>query len=344
MIKIALDAMGGDHAPAVNVEGAIEAVRERKDIEVILVGSEPGLSAELKGCLKCYPTEKIRIVHTDETVGMDEPPSQAIRKKRASSMGKAVELVREKQADAAVSAGNSGAMMAFAMLLLGRAEGVERPAIAIMMPTYKDPFLLLDAGANADCNPDNMFQFALMGDAYSRLVLGIKNPRISLLSIGEEPAKGNELTKESFKLLKNAEGLNFIGNIESKDVFLGETDVLVCDGFVGNIFLKTSEGMADVLLKMLKREIKNTISGQFGYLLMHKAIKNFKKKTDYEEYGGAPLLGLNSAAFICHGRSSAKAIKNALFKAADYASKNVSAAISEEIRELYTARKAPVEN
>ncbi|MEJ2181998.1 MAG: phosphate acyltransferase PlsX [Nitrospirota bacterium] len=338
-MKIALDAMGGDFAPAVTVEGAVETVNELPDTEVVLAGDEPALLRELSS--KKYPQGRISIVHATEVVGMEEPPLQAVRKKKDSSLRRAVEMVKAGQADAAVSAGNSGAMMALALFLLGRSEGVERPAIATEMPSFENPFLLLDAGANVDCSAENVLQFALMGDAYVRLVHKVPRPRVGLLSIGEEPSKGNELTKEAFKLLEKS-SVNFIGNIESRAVFLGHADVVVCDGFVGNIFLKTSEGLAEVVLKMIRREIGASRVGKLGYLLMKSGIRNFKKKTDYDEYGGAPLLGIRGTCFISHGRSSPKAIKNALTKAAEFARTRAHEAISAEIREYHASGKTPV--
>ncbi|MEJ2314784.1 MAG: phosphate acyltransferase PlsX [Nitrospirota bacterium] len=328
-MKIALDAMGGDFAPAVTVEGAVETVNELPDTEVVLAGDEPALLRELSS--KKYPQGRISIVHATEVVGMEEPPLQAVRKKKDSSLRRAVEMVKAGQADAAVSAGNSGAMMALALFLLGRSEGVERPAIATEMPSFENPFLLLDAGANVDCSAENVLQFALMG----------QRPRVGLLSRGEEPSKGNELTKEAFKLLEKS-SVNFIGNIESRAVFLGHADVVVCDGFVGNIFLKTSEGLAEVVLKMIRREIGASRVGKLGYLLMKSGIRNFKKKTDYDEYGGAPLLGIRGTCFISHGRSSPKAIKNALTKAAEFARTRAHEAISAEIREYHASGKTPV--
>jgi glycerol-3-phosphate acyltransferase PlsX len=336
-MKIALDAMGGDYAPVVTVEGAVEAVNEHEDIEVLLVGDEPSIAKELSN--KKYPESRISIRHASQVVSMDESPSQALRRKKDSSIKRAVELIRDKVADAVVTAGNSGAAMALALFKLGTAEGVVRPAIATTMPTFKKPFVLIDAGANVDCSPENLLQFALMGDAYCRLMLGRKRPKVALLSIGEEPTKGNELTKEAFKLLKKTD-INFIGNIEGKDLFMGNADVVVCDGFIGNIVLKTSEGLAEVILKMLKKEIADVATGKLGYLLMKPAIKNFKKKTDYAEYGGAPLLGINGTCIISHGRSTAKAIRNAIKIAAEFSRKKVYAAISTELKEVYLAEKA----
>jgi phosphate acyltransferase len=217
------------------------------------------------------------------------------------------------------------------LLVLRSSEVVDRPAIAAIMPTLKSPFVLIDAGANLYCKPNNLLEFALMGSTYCRVILGRENPRVALLSTGEEDTKGNELTKESFKLLKEAD-INFIGNVDGKDIFTGEADVIVCDGFIGNVVLKTSEGLADAIIKMLKREIANLAAGRIGYLLLKPALRNFKKKTDYDEFGGAPLLGINGTCIISHGRSTAKAIRNAIRVASDFAEKRVYEIISSAIR------------
>lgn len=325
-MRVALDAMGGDRAPSVNIEGALEAVHEWPDIEVILVGKEEEIKAGLRG----KKAEKIEVVHASDVIAMDDYLTTAIRKKKDSSIKKAVELVKNGRADAVLSAGHSGITMALAHLILGKAKGVERPAIATLMPSLKENFLLLDAGANVDCTPKNLLEFALMADAYARLVMGRNEPKIALLSIGEEEVKGNELTKEAFKLLERAD-IKFVGNIEGRDIFKGDVDVVVCDGFVGNVVLKTSEGLAEAALKMLRKEITGRFSGKIGYMFLKPALKSFKKKTDYAEVGGAPLLGINGACIICHGRSSSKAIKNAIKMAADFASKRVFEAISSEI-------------
>ena len=328
-MRIALDAMGGDFAPAVTVEGAVETVNESEDIEIVLVGDEPSIKRELSG--KRYPPTRLHIRHASQIVGMDEPAVAAMRKKKDSSIRRAIELVKNREADAVVSAGHSGVAMAMALYMLGVSEGVHRPAIATMMPTLKGPFVLIDAGANVDCDPENLLQFALMGDAYCRTMLNNPEPKIALLSIGEEDTKGNLLTKEAFKLLKAA-AIRFIGNIEGKDIFTGRADVVVCDGFIGNIVLKTSEGLAEVILKMLKREIADIATGRIGYLLMKPALRNFRKKTDYDEYGGAPLLGINGTCIISHGRSSAKAIRNAVKAAAEFSCKKVYEIVTEEIK------------
>lgn len=327
-MRIALDAMGGDHAPSAIVEGAVEAVNEYKELEIILIGDEISILRELNG--RKYPASRIIVSHAPEVIGMDEPALAAIRKKRNSSIRKAVDAVKSGEAQAVVTAGHSGVAMALSLLVLGTSKGVDRPAIAAIMPTFKKPFILLDAGANVDCGPINLLQFALMGNAYARHILGRTEPRVGLLSIGEESTKGNELTKETFKLLNSAK-INFIGNIEGKDIFQGDADVVVCDGFIGNIVLKTSEGLAEVVVKMLKREIGSLSMGRLGYLFIKSALKGFKKKTDYAEYGGAPLLGINGTSIISHGRSTSKAIKNALKVASEFSRKQVHLIISEEI-------------
>jgi len=336
-MKVVLDAMGGDHAPQMNIEGAVQTVQESDDTEVILVGDETAIRKELKG--RKYKAERISVVHASQVVEMHESPTVAIRKKRDSSIRVGVGLVKAGEADAFVSAGHSGVVMGTSLLLLGMSKGVDRPAIATLMPTLRDTFILLDVGANVDCKPENLHQFALMGNIYCKLILGREKPKVGLLSIGEEDVKGNELTKEAFKLIRQS-SINFIGNIEGKDIFTGAADVVVCDGFTGNIALKISEGLAEVILKMLKREISNVTAGRIGYLMLKPAIRNFKKRTDYDEYGGAPLLGINGTSIISHGRSSAKAIRNALRVADDFARKRVYEAISDAIQSDLTSRVA----
>jgi glycerol-3-phosphate acyltransferase PlsX len=327
-MRIAIDAMGGDYAPAVNVQGAIETVTDTEGIDIILVGDESSIQRELDG--KKYLTNRIVIKHASQVVGMDESPSVAIRKKRDSSINRAIELVKNGEADGFVSAGHSGVVMATALLQLGTSKGVDRPAIATIMPSLKSPFVLIDAGVNLRCKPENLLQFALMGSAYCRVIFERSEPRVGLLSIGEEDTKGNELTKEAFKLLKKID-INFTGNVDGKDIFTGIADVIVCDGFTGNIVLKTSEGLADAIVKILKKEMAEQSVGRIGYLLMKNALIGFKKKTDYDEYGGAPLLGINGTCIISHGRSTAKAIKNALRVAADFSEKRVYETIASDI-------------
>jgi glycerol-3-phosphate acyltransferase PlsX len=327
-MRVALDAMGGDHAPSVTVLGAVNFVNVCKDTDVVLVGDEAVLSKELKK--RKYPKSRLTVVHASEVIGMEESPLSAIKKKKDSSLTRAVDLVKDNEADAVVSAGNSGAAMALALLRFGKLPGVQRPAIATIMPVFRKPFVLLDAGANVDCDPLNLLQFAYMGSAYCRLILDRREPKVALLSIGEEPSKGNELTKAAFKLIENST-LNFIGNVESKDIFFGKADVVVCDGFAGNVVLKTSEGVAEGTIRMLKREIVKIITGRLGYALLKPAFNNFRRMTDYAEYGGAPLLGINGNCIISHGRSSDIAIRNAIRIAADFAQSKVQEAIAQEI-------------
>jgi glycerol-3-phosphate acyltransferase PlsX len=327
--------MGGDHAPTVNIDGAVETVRESEDIHVTLVGDEATIRKELKS--RKYNAGRISIMHASQVVEMHESPSLAIRKKRDSSIRVGIGLVKSGKADAFVSAGHSGAVMGASLLLLGMSKGVDRPAIATLMPNLRDKFLLLDVGANVDCSPENLHQFALMGNIYYQLILGREKPKVGLLGIGEEDIKGNELTKEAFKLIKQS-SLNFIGNIEGRDIFSGKADVVVCDGFTGNIALKISEGLAETIIKMLKREISGLTAGRLGYLMLKPAFRNFKKKTDYDEFGGAPLLGINGTSIISHGRSSSKAIRNALKVANDFSRKRVYEAISDAIQSDLKAR------
>ncbi|MBI5143299.1 MAG: phosphate acyltransferase PlsX [Nitrospirae bacterium] len=327
-MRIALDAMGGDSAPAVTVRGALEAV-EAFGLEVILVGDEELVRRELGG--GTLPSG-IRVRHTSQLVAMDEQPSAALRRKKDSSIRVAVDLVKNGEADAVVSAGNTGAAMAISFFVLGAIDGVDRPGIAAVMPSAKDPFVLIDAGATVDCRPVHLLQFGVMGSCYASTVLGRTRPTVGLLGIGEEAGKGNELTKEAFKLLSDSK-LNFVGNIEGKEMFSGAVDVVVCDGFIGNVALKIGEGLVDALAKMLKQEISGSMLGKIGYMFMRAGLPGIRKKMDYAEYGGAPLLGINGVSIISHGRSTAKAIKNALRVADDSARKNLTGIIGAGIGE-----------
>lgn len=335
-MKIALDAMGGDYAPATNIDGAIDALDENKELSIVLVGDEAKISSELKR--RNYNGLSIEVKHASQVVEMDDSPLSAIRRKKDSSIRVAIDLVKAGNADAMISAGNSGVVMATALLILGKLPGVERPAIAAIMPSLKDHFILIDAGANVDCKPLHLYQFGIMGDAYARCIFDIDNPTIGMLSIGEEDVKGNELTKEALKLLKAAH-VNFIGNIEGKDIFEGEADVVVCDGFVGNITLKVSEGLAETMSKMLKKEIMEKVSGKMDPSLLKEAFKKFKQRTDYSEYGGAPLLGISKPCIISHGRSTSNAIKNAIRVAGTFQSKGVLDVISREINQGLKGRE-----
>lgn len=312
-ITVAVDAMGGDHGPGVIVQGAIEAAR-KWGMKIVFVGDMNSVQAELS-THNCADLS-IDVHHASEVVGMHDSASDAIRKKKDSSIRVAFELVKSGRADAVVSAGNSGATMAAGMFTLKRISGIERPAIATVVPNKVGQTLLLDAGGNVDCRALHLQQFATMGDLYARELMSLKNPRVGLLSNGEEEGKGNDLTREAHTILNQANsndsGFNYIGYIEGRDIFNGNVDVAVCDGFVGNVVLKVAEGMADAISQMLKTEIEKSFLAKIGYLLSRSAFKSFKKRIDYAEYGGAPLLGIQGAGMICHGGSNAKAIMNAV--------------------------------
>lgn len=326
-ITIALDAMGGDDGPPAVVAGAVLAVQDDHDVAIVLVGDDARIRAELS---KHPPSPRLTVRHAPTAVGMDESPSFVVRRRRDSSIWRATELVKSGEADAVVSAGHTGASMATAFFLLGTLPGVERPAIATILPTLKGIAVLLDVGANVDSKPQHLVQFALMGHVYAQRMLAVTAPRVGLLSIGEEDSKGNELTKETFKRLKHTP-LNFIGNVEGRDVYTGNADVIVCDGFIGNVALKISEGLAEAIMQVLRREIGRSILGGLGFWLLKPAFRRFKRQVDYAEYGGAPLLGINGVSIICHGRSSAKAMKNAIRVARDFVAGDVNRHIRHDI-------------
>ncbi|MBI3080688.1 MAG: phosphate acyltransferase PlsX [candidate division NC10 bacterium] len=306
--------MGGDAGPAVNVEGAVAAAREL-GLGVILVGVQEEIRRHLdRHDLRGLP---IKVRHASEVVEMEESPSTALRKKKDSSIRVAVDLVRSGDADAVVSAGNTGAVMAITLVVLGPLAGVERPAIAAALPTLAGHAILLDVGANVDCKPRHLVQFAIMGNVYARQVLGKARPRVGLLSIGEEETKGNELTKEAFRALEEEPGIEFIGNVEGVDVFRGHADVVVCDGFTGNVALKIGESVAETIMALIREEVTADLRSRAGALLLKPAFRRLQRRLDYSEIGGAPLLGVNGITIISHGRSSAKAIRNALRVAAD---------------------------
>ncbi len=310
-MKIAVDAMGGDHGVTPAVEGSVQALKEF-DVELILVGQEDCLRAELER-VRCTDP-RLTIHHASQTMGMHESPSHVARKKRNSSIWIATNLVKTGKAEAVVSAGNTGATMVSAFFLLGTIKGVERPAIAATLPTLRGTSILLDVGATVDCSAQQLYQFAMMGHEYARHLLNVPSPRVGLLSIGEEDHKGNEVTKEAFHLLKNSV-LNFMGNVEGRDVYSGTADVIVCDGFLGNVSLKISEGLAEAMKKILMSEVMRSTVGRLSLVLLAGPLMRLKRRTDYAEFGGAPLLGVNGICMICHGRSSAKAIKNAIGRA-----------------------------
>lgn len=331
---LALDAMGGDKAPDINIEGAILAVKQT-DNEVILVGKEDVIYAQLEKWSKKYkfPREKIKVVNATEVIEMGEHPANAARHKKDSSMAVCCRLVADKKADAFVSMGNSGAAMAVSLLYLKRIPGVSRPVISVPFPNVNGRCIIVDSGANVDCKPEHLLQFAIMGNIYAKNVMGIKNPKVAILSIGEEETKGNELTLETSKLLKET-NLNFIGNIEGGDVTKAKADIVVCDGFVGNVFLKTSEGVAEFVSKFIKNSIKSNPLYWGAVPFLKLAMKKVKKKIDYDDVGGAPLLGVNSPCIIGHGKSNSRAVKNALIVAAKFASTNINKKIEEEINKF----------
>jgi phosphate acyltransferase len=329
---IALDAMGSDRAPKPEIEGAIQAARHH-GVHVILVGPEEMLRAELAR-YSAAADLPIHIVHASEVITMDDKAVQAVRAKRDSTMRVGLRLVREGRALGFVTAGNTGAAMATAKMVLGAIPGVDRPALAAVFPTAIGTAAeLLDVGANVDCKPHNLEQFAVMGEIYYRSMFGTRRPRVGLLSIGEEETKGNELTREAFQLLKRLP-LNFVGNVEGRDLYNGAVDVIVADGFVGNVALKISEGVAHLVRNTLKETLRATITRQVGYLLSRSAFSDFKKRLDHTEYGGAPLLGIKGVCFITHGSSNANAIKNAVRVAADFAERSINLEIEKELAKI----------
>ena len=310
-MRIAIDAMGGDHGVVPVIEGAVQAAKEF-DLELVLVGNQDQLRSELDR-LKCADP-RLTIRHAAQTVGMHESPTQVARKKRNSSIWIATSLVKSGEAEAVVSAGNTGATMVSAFFLLGAIKGVERPAIAATLPTLQGTAVMLDVGATVDCTAQQLYQFGIMGHEYGKHLLGKATPRVGLLSIGQEDTKGNEVTKEAFRLLRES-SMNFIGNLEGRDVYSGAADVIVCDGFMGNVSLKISEGLAEAMKKMLMKEIVASRFGRLSFLILAGPLMRLRRRTDYAEFGGAPLLGVNGISMICHGRSSSKAIKNAIRRA-----------------------------
>jgi glycerol-3-phosphate acyltransferase PlsX len=327
-MKIAVDAMGGDHAPEAIVEGSVLAAREF-NVPIILTGISHRVHHELEK-YEDWKHLGIDVVHADEVVEMHDSPSKVLRSKRKSSIKIGLDLVKNGEASAFVSAGNTGAVLAYSTIILRPLKGVDRPAIAIQLPSAKGSSILLDAGANVDCKTNQLFQFGIMGHSYAKYILGNENPRVGLLSIGEEDVKGNETTKEAFKLLKKSH-LNFIGNIEGKEVYRGNADVIVCDGFTGNIALKISESLAEMIGGSLKDLFKTGMTTKLSYLLLKPHLAELKKKVDYSEKGGAPLLGINGVCIIAHGSSSPKAIKNAIYRAHEFVEKKINEHICEDI-------------
>lgn len=322
-MRIAVDAMGGDNGPAVIVEGAVAAAREY-GFEIALVGDKAAVERELDRSRGSGLPITVR--HASQVVEMGETPSQALRRKRDSSMRVAAELVRDGEASAFISAGNTGAAMAIAMFVIGVLPGVDRPAIAVVLPNAKGRTVLLDVGANVDPRPRHLLQFAVMGHVYAKDILGLAAPRVGLLSVGEEEGKGNELTREVFKALE-ASTLNFVGNVEGRDIYNGDVDVVVTDGFTGNVALKVSESLVDMLVSLIRDELSHDWRAKLGALLIRPAFRRFAKRVDYNELGGAPLLGINGACIISHGASPPRAIKNAIRVAAEWVKGNVNSHI-----------------
>lgn len=326
MIKVAIDAMGGDFGPSPIVAGVLEALKTTK-FEAILVGDESAIKPLIPQNLR----SKISIVHADDVISMHDHATDVFKRK-SSSIYVATELVRDGKVDAVVSAGHSGATMSLATLRIGRIDGIARPAIATLMPTVNDgqKSLVLDVGANVDCKPEHLYQFGIMGLAYAKAIMGVKKVKVGILTNGEEETKGNEVTKEAALMLKAMP--EFIGNVEGNNIFDGSVHVIVCDGFVGNIVLKTSEGVADTIGKFMKHHIKKSAFASFGSVFMRKVFSSLKQQIDYAEYGGAPLLGINGAVIISHGKSNPKAIKNAIFQAINFVKSDVNTHIKASLK------------
>jgi glycerol-3-phosphate acyltransferase PlsX len=336
-MKIALDAMGGDRAPSETVQGAVLAARDPEilrmaggDLAILLVGRREDVEREFARQSPPVPKERLTLVDAREVIEMGDSPAQAVKQKKGSSIVRCAELVRDRQADASVSAGNSGAAMAAALMRCGRLPGVMRPAIITAIPSLSGVTVLLDAGGNVDCKAAHLLQFALMGDVFAREVLRQKDPRVGLLSIGEEETKGNDLVFAAQALLKRSP-LNYIGNVEGNDVVNGNCDVVVCDGFVGNVTLKAVEGVADLVFKMIKKELSSNLFTLVGGLLAAPAFRRFKKSIDYQEYGAAPLLGIDGVFMIGHGKANALTIKNAIRAAARCVSSDMNKVVTENI-------------
>ena len=331
MYRIILDAMGGDNAPGAIIEGAMLALAEYPDLEIIFVGREKVIAEHLEG--HTYDKERVFIVHAEEIIEMAEAPVAAVRAKKDSSLVVGMNLVAEGKGDAFVTAGSTGATVAGGTLIVRRAKNAQRPALAPVIPTTKGPALLIDCGANVDCRPEHLLQFGVMGSIYMREVMGVENPRVGLVNNGAEEEKGNALTKEAHQLLKNS-GLNFVGNVEARDLPLGACDVIVCDGFVGNVVMKLMEGCAVCFSDMLKQEFMKKTRYQVGAALAKPALRSFKRQMDYTEYGGALLLGVNGGVVKAHGSSNAKAIKNAIRQARTFAQQGTVELIKEKLGQL----------
>jgi len=329
MVNVAVDAMGGDNAPLVIVKGAIEAINEDKRVKVFLVGRETAIRDELKKYT--YDAAQLEIVHTEEVIETAEPPVMAIRRKKDSSIVKSMNMVKEGVCDALVSAGSTGAVLVGGQVIVGRIKGVERPPLAPLIPTEKGVSLLLDCGANVDARSSHLVQFAKMGSVYMESVMGVKNPKVGIVNIGAEEEKGNALVKETFPLLKNCPEINFIGSVEARDIPAGVADVVVCEAFVGNVILKMYEGVGASLIKKVKSGMMSTFRSKIGALLVKPALKATLKGFSTEEYGGAPLLGLNGLVVKTHGSSKAIEIKNSILQCIAFKEQNINEKIKEKI-------------
>lgn len=332
LVRVVVDAMGGDNAPAEPVKGAVEAVKERNDIKIILTGKEDLIKKELEK-YPDYPKDRVEIVNTTEVIKTAEPPVFAIRKKKDSSIVVGLNMVKKQEADAFVSSGSTGAVLVGGQVLVGRSKGVERPPLAPLIPTLDGVSLLIDCGANVDARPSHLVQFAKMGSIYMEHVMGIKNPRVAIVNNGAEEEKGNALVKETFPLLKECEGINFIGSIEARDIPYGYADVIVCEAFVGNVILKLYEGVGGALIKKVKQGMMTSLRSKIGAFLVKPALKETLKSFDASEHGGAPLLGLKGLVVKTHGSAMAVEIRNAIFQCVQFKQQKINEKIAERIQE-----------
>ena len=330
-VRVVVDAMGGDNAPGEIVKGAVQAVQAEKDIKVFLVGRQDAVNAEL--AKYTYDKEKIEVVHAEEVIEMAEPPVNAIRKKKQSSLVIGMNMIKHQEADAIVTAGSTGATLVGGQVLVGRIKGIERPPLAPLVPTEKGVSLLIDCGANVDARPSHLVQFAQIGSIYMENIVGIKNPRVAILNIGAEEEKGNQLVKETFPLLKECPGINFIGSIEAREIPHGGADVIVCEAFAGNIVLKLYEGVAATLLSKVKEGLMSSLRSKIGGMLIKPALKQTLKAFDASQYGGAPLLGLNGLVVKTHGSSNANDVKNSIIQCVTFKEQNINGKIKEYIQQ-----------
>ncbi len=331
VVKVAVDAMGGDYAPVQIVKGALEALKERKDIKIVLVGQEKAINAELNGI--DYDKERLSIIHAEDVITNDEAPVMAIRRKKNSSIVVAMNLVKNGEADAFVSAGSTGAVLVGGQLIVGRIKGIDRPPLAPLLPTESGVSLLIDCGANVDARPSHLVQFAKMGSVYMENIVGIKNPRVAIVNIGAEEEKGNMLVKETFPLLKNCNDINFIGSIEAREIPKGGADVIVCEAFVGNVILKLYEGLGSTLIGKIKAGLMSTTKSKIGALLCKPALKETLKSFDASGYGGAPMLGLNGLVVKAHGNSTSNEIKNSIIQCITFTEQNINDKIRMHLEE-----------